>query len=104
MNDTLTDCIIFGLVLACVYPALIARNKKTLTEPSALDNMERAKVYLIARIRGMKYVEEAQYYKWEIKAFVDSHLFHPDIAQAKETLKNELQMQVNYLSIPQLIG
>jgi hypothetical protein len=89
------------------FIALCMRDRKPqqmhYTSGEQLDNMTQQKKLLITRIRGMKYTEEARYYQFEIADFVNSFLFHDDIARAKEDLKNELQAQVNYLSVPQLM-
>lgn len=98
------NTIIAGLILLFCTAALAQRKPRKLQPASTpLDNMEQQKKILLTRIRGMKFIEETRLYQFEIRDFVQTFLFHPDIGSAKEELKTELQMQVNELSIPTLI-
>jgi hypothetical protein len=102
MIELFTGSMLIAFIVLCL------RDRKPqqmhYTSGEQLDNMTQQKKLLITRIRSMKYTEEARYYQFEIADFVNKFLFHDDIARAKEDLKNELQAQVNYLSVPQLMG
>lgn len=95
-----------GLLLTLIVLCLKEKKPQQLhyTTGQKLDNMEQQKKLLITNIRSMKYTEESRFYEFEIRDFVNRFLFHDDIAGAKEDLKNELQAQVNYLSVPQLMN
>jgi hypothetical protein len=99
------DLITGGAILALIILCLRDRKPQQVhyTSGEQLDNLTQQKKLLITRIRAMKYTEEARYYQFEIADFVNKFLFHDDIRKAKEDLKNELQAQVNYLSVPQLM-
>jgi hypothetical protein len=101
MSDLFVGIAVLTFIAFCLYEG---KEKNTDLPREPQDNMERLKNYLITRIRSMQLLEEAEMYKYEIKDFVNQFIFHPDIASAKEDLKNELQAQVNYLSVPQLMN
>jgi hypothetical protein len=103
MTDLFTGLTVLAFIALCLHDG---KDEKKLhyTTGQKLDNMEQQKKLLITNIRGMKYTTESRFYEFEIRDFVNRFLFHDDIRAAKEDLKNELQAQVNYLSVPQLMG
>jgi hypothetical protein len=104
MTDFITGAIVLTFLALCLYESKDSKKKLHYTTGQLHDNMEKQKAHLLTRIRCMKFVEESRYYEFEIRDFVNRFLFHDDIRAAKEELKSELQAQVNYLSVPQLMN